>query len=123
MRMPMVPATLFTVSPSVDSSRASVVSVRNGKMGRNWSRLMSATILLAGTVGCAAKYFDPSRPFSSPVTTQNSSVRFMQALGHIDQRSHVSRVVKCAIVDLVVAPRLSNAVSIEVRRHHHVLLR
>ena len=40
------------------------------------SRLMLATILSDGTVGRAAKYFDPSRPFSSAVTATNTIDRF-----------------------------------------------
>ena len=37
---------------------------------------MSATIWPAGTVGCAAKYRDPSSPFSSPVTARKMMERF-----------------------------------------------
>ena len=36
----------------------------------------SATMLLASTVGCWAKYRDPSNPFSSPVTAKNKIDRF-----------------------------------------------
>ena len=34
----------------------------------------------AGTLGLPAKYFEPSRPFSSPVTSTNSTERFGRAL-------------------------------------------
>jgi len=34
------------------------------------STLVSATMDFASTVGCAAKYLEPRRPFSSPVTNR-----------------------------------------------------
>ena len=40
------------------------------------SRLMSATICWNGTVGCAAKYCEPSSPFSSAVTARKITERF-----------------------------------------------
>ncbi len=46
-----------------------------GTMGRNISMLMFAIIELAGTVGCAVKYFDPSNPFSSAVRNRKISER------------------------------------------------
>ena len=47
----------------------------SGKSGRNMSVLMSATIALGSTVGIFAKYFEPSSPFSSPVTATNRTER------------------------------------------------
>ena len=47
------------------------MSVFSGNSGRNMSVFTSATMRSRGTVGCAAKNFDPSSPFSSPVTATN----------------------------------------------------
>jgi hypothetical protein len=51
-----------------------------GTSGRNMSTLMSATIDFGSTVGCAAKYFEPSSPFSSPVTNTKQQ-RALQVFG------------------------------------------
>src|SRR6267154_1689904 len=59
--------------PRSDSSIPSTFRIFNGTMGRNMSTLTSATMDLSGTVGWAAKYFEPSRPFSSAVTKSDRS--------------------------------------------------
>ncbi len=42
----------------------------------NMSRFKSALIAFSGTVGCPAKYREPSKPFSSAVKTTKSIERF-----------------------------------------------
>ena len=39
------------------------------------SMLISATMFLSGTVGALAKYCEPNKPFSSPVTATNKMLR------------------------------------------------
>ena len=63
-------------SPRSDSASPYAISTFNGTIGRNSSVFRSATIDFTGTVGCAAKYLEPSRPFSSAVTHTNRIDRF-----------------------------------------------
>ena len=86
--------------------------------------LMSAT-MGPDTVGCAAKYCEPSSPFSSPVTERNRIERFgvprvLHRAGDFDQRGVAGCVVHRAIVDAVAVDGLSDSEMIEVRADHHI---
>ena len=63
-------------SPRVESLIPCTRRIFKGTMGKNMSILMSATMDFASTVGCAVKYFEPSSPFSSAVTSTNKIDRF-----------------------------------------------
>ena len=74
--MPMDCAMAAARAPRSDSSMPWMVRIFSGTMGRNMSTLTSATMDFSGMVGCAAKYLEPSRPFSSAVTSRNKIERF-----------------------------------------------
>src|SRR5205807_7627669 len=69
--MPRDCATPRAIFPRSDSANPYTVGTFNGIMGKNMSMLMSATMDFGSTVGFAVKYFEPSKPFSSPVTNTN----------------------------------------------------
>src|SRR5260221_10845864 len=82
MRTPRDSDVLRTSSHKDDSFRPYTVRIFSGTMGRNMSVLMSAAREPASTVGCAAKYLDPSKPFSSAVT-QTSRIERLSGAGDL----------------------------------------
>src|SRR5580698_5740602 len=88
--------------------------------------LKSAT-MVPDTVGCAAKYWEPSKPFSSPVTERNTIERFgfvpeSHRPSNFNQRCVTRGVVHRAIVDAVAVHRLTDPEVIEVRANHDIFL-
>ena len=75
MLIPKGSATARKRSAMSDSSAPIALRIRSGNSGRNISTFKSATMSSTFTVGCVAKYCEPSRPFSSPVTATNRTER------------------------------------------------
>ena len=90
------------------------------------SRLMSATILSDGTVGCAAKYLRPEQPLllGGHGHEHDRPLRLgaglLQQPRDLDHRRDAGRIVHRAVVDAVAVDGAADADVIEVRGHHHV---